>query len=170
MQKLIILILLFFPIALSANAQTGNEFPKPANQQRSDSYGSIFGNNGLQLFGGKGKANNSSEHVSSSTNSFLWHAALDVVQFMPLASTDFNGGVINTDWYDDQDLRDVKYKVNIIIKSSQLSTNAISVTVFKKQLKDGQWKDVKASKNLALELEDRILTKARELKNTQDES
>jgi hypothetical protein len=32
-------------------------------------------------------------------NSYLWHAALDTLAFMPLASEDPFGGVIITDWY-----------------------------------------------------------------------
>jgi hypothetical protein len=166
MNKTIIVVLYFVFVAFLANAQTDNAFPKSAKQQKSESYGSLFGNNGFQLLG-KGK-NNNQYNNQSTTNHFLWHAALDVIQFMPLASTDFNGGVINTDWYDDKEIKGVRYKVNIVIKSPQLHANAISVHVFKKQFRDGQWQDTNTSNNLATELEDRILEKARELKNSQE--
>lgn len=171
MKKILIFIISSLIITTAASAQTGSDFPKSAKQQKSESYGSLFGNNGFQLFGGKDKGKSSvAESSSPKTNAFLWHASLDVIQFMPLASTDFNGGVINTDWYDDHDLKNVKYKVNIIIKSPQLDINSISVKVFKRKLTDGHWQDVKTSNNLALELEEKILAKARELKNIQTET
>ncbi|MBP9792196.1 MAG: DUF3576 domain-containing protein [Rickettsiales bacterium] len=166
MNKNIIVVLYFMFVPFLANAQTENSFPKSAKQQKSESYGSLFGNNGIQLFG-KDK-NSKQANNQPTTNNFLWHAALDVIQFMPLASTDFNGGVINTDWYDDKEIKGVRYKVNIVIKSPQLHANALSVHVFKKIFKDGQWQDVNTSNNLATELEDQILEKARELTNSQE--
>ncbi len=40
-----------------------------------------------------------SPHVTLGVNSYLWHASLDTLAFMPLQSADPFGGVIITDWY-----------------------------------------------------------------------
>lgn len=166
MNKIIICIISLYLIATQCFANVDSNFPKSDKQQKSESYGSVFGSNGLQLFGGKNKS--SGDTSTNKVNAFLWHAALDVIQFMPLSSTDHNGGVINTDWYDDPELRNTMYKVTIVIKSSQLSTNALSATVFKRKFEDGRWRDQKTNQELATQLEDQILAKARELKVTQE--
>jgi len=162
-------VVLIFIFSLNAVAEGGDDFPKSARQKKSESYGSIFdGEGGFTIFGNKKKDGASGRGVIVGVNTYLWQAALEVVQFMPLASTDFNGGVINTDWYEDSDFGNQMYKVNIIIKSGELSANALHVSVFKKKLRDGRWRDVKLSTELAQELEDKILTKAREMKMAQE--
>lgn len=167
MNKIIIGIISIYFITIQCFAAVGSNFPKSDKQQKSESYGSVFGSNGLQLFGGKNK-NSSNTTAPNKVNAFLWHAALDVIQFMPLSSTDYSGGVINTDWYDDPELKNTMYKVTIVIKSSQLSTNALTVTVFKRKFEEGRWRDQKTNRDLATQLEDEILEKARELKVTQE--
>jgi hypothetical protein len=170
MKKVLFCTLTFLFVSLISYADTESEFPKSAKQQKRDSYGSIFGNNGFQLFGKGSKSNNQSNNSTTSANAFLWQAALDTISFMPLASTDYNGGIINTDWYDDKDLQDVMYKVTIMIKSPQLSVNALTVKVFKRKFRDGRWHDVTTSNDLAIQLEDKILARARALKVTQEET
>ena len=167
MKKIIICIISLYLITTQCLANIGSNFPKSDKLQKSECYGSVFGSNGLQLFGGKDK-NSSDTTTKNKINAFLWHAALDVIQFMPLSSTDHSGGVINTDWYDDPELKNTMYKVTIVIKSSQLNTNALNVTVFKRKFEEGRWKDQKTNRDLATQLEDQILEKARELKVTQE--
>ena len=58
--------------------------------------GSIFGDNGLSLFGNDKKKQ---ETTGIGVNAYLWRAALDAVSFMPIASADPFGGTILTEWH-----------------------------------------------------------------------
>ena len=166
----IFFLLLLGSITLNVYADLDSEFPQSKAQRDSEKYGSILGTNGLNLYDSSkaGKDKNSAEaaKTSENINPYLWQAALDSVQFMPLSSTDFNGGVINTDWYMENSSANQMYKVNILIKSSELNMTSLQVRVFKKQLQDGQWVNVKSNAKLASDLEDKILNRAREIRNT----
>ena len=166
----VLFLVIFGVVTLNSWADLDSDFPKSNAQKRSEKYGSILGGDGgLSLLGSKNTAKVSGDKnqgESGNINPYLWQAALDAVQFMPLASTDFNGGVINTDWYMENPSDSQMYKVNILIKSSELNLTSLTVRVFKKQLRDGQWVNVKASAKLGSDLEDKTLNRARELRNT----
>ncbi len=119
---------------------------------------------GSKLFGNdEDKANNTGIGV----NSFLWRASLDTVSFMPIASADPFGGVILTDWYENPDTPGERYKVNIYILDKKLRADGIRATVFKqKKMKEG-WRDVKISNDMATNIENGILSRARELRVAQ---
>lgn len=98
-------------------------------------------------------------------NSYLWRASLDVVAFMPLASADPYGGVINTDWYSFPEKPDERFKVTIYILDTRLRADGLTVTVFR-QTKgaDGQWVEAPTSAQTATDFENSILTRARQLR------
>lgn len=131
-----------------------------------DVYGkkeSIFGKDGLALFGGKKKgADDGSTGIG--VNSFLWRASLDTVSFMPLASADPFGGVIITDWYSSEEKPNERFKVNVFILDKQLVSNGVSVKVFRQVNGRGGWKDSTVADNTGTQLEDAILTRARQLR------
>ncbi len=94
-------------------------------------------------------------------SSDLWKAALETIAFMPLVSSDSNGGAILTDWYASPDNPNEQFKFNIFILDSELQISSVKVTVFK-QVKNsnGQWQPKEPSKELARNMEDSILKKA----------
>ena len=98
-------------------------------------------------------------------NSYLWRATLDTLAFMPLASADPYGGVVNTDWYSFAEKPDERFKVTVYILDTRLRADGLTVTVFK-QLKgaDGNWRDSDSSAQTQVDLENAILTKARQLR------
>ena len=98
-------------------------------------------------------------------NSYLWRASLDTLAFMPLASADPYGGVINTDWYTNPEKPDERFKVTVYILDTRLRADGLTVTVFK-QLKgaDGNWANSDTSGQTATDFENAILTKARQLR------
>lgn len=128
-----------------------------------DKPDSIFGKDGLGLFGGKGKSEESGQSAIG-VNSFLWRAALDTVSFMPLASADPFGGVILTDWYTPESTPDERVKINVFILGRQLRSDGIRVRVFKQQSQGGKWVDVQVSDETTRALEDTILTRARQMR------
>jgi hypothetical protein len=97
-------------------------------------------------------------------NSYLWHATLDTLAFMPLASADPFGGVVITDWYVAPNAPGERLKVTIYIMDRALRADGLKVVVFRQTQSNGVWGDAQPSPDTAHKLEDAILTRARELR------
>ncbi len=98
-------------------------------------------------------------------NAFLWRASLDTIDFMPLTSADPFGGVIITDWYAPPNAPDERLKVNVFIMDTTLRADALKASVFRQTRRnDGSWQDAPVESGTARQLEDTILTRARELR------
>jgi hypothetical protein len=125
--------------------------------------GSIFGKDGLILFGKKKDETAAGNGVA--VNSFLWRASLDTLSFMPLSAADPFGGVIITDWYSPPETPDRRFKANAYILDRDLRADGIRVTLFQ-QRRDasGSWMDSAVDEKTATNLEDAILTRARQLR------
>ena len=63
---------------------------------------------GFRLMGGNKKKAGDFEFASSNP---LWKASLDTIDFMPLASVNYSGGIIITDWYSEGDQADESIKI-----------------------------------------------------------
>ena len=102
---------------------------------------------------------------SIGVNGFLWRASLDTLAFMPLASADPYGGVIVTDWYTNPEKPDERFKATVYILDTRLRADGLNVTIFK-QIKDaaGSWTDTAATDQTATDIENAILTRARQLR------
>ena len=98
-------------------------------------------------------------------NSYLWHATLDTLSFVPLASADPFGGVVITEWYSPPQTPAERMKVTVYILDRSLRADGLKVAVFR-QTKDasGSWADATVSGETSTKLEDAILTRARELR------
>ena len=96
-------------------------------------------------------------------NALLWQASLDTLAFMPLASADPVGGVILTDWYNDPSANNERIKVNLFISGRELRADALRVSVFRETLRNGKWVSTAASSKAARQLENIVLTRARDL-------
>ncbi len=120
------------------------------------------------LFGadnGKGGKGGGGGIAGVAVNSYLWHASLDTMSFMPIASADPFGGTIITDWYSPRGTPNERFKVNIFILNRELRADGVRVTVFR-QVKDagGQWADAPVDPKTNRDLENSILTRARQLR------
>ena len=98
-------------------------------------------------------------------NSYLWRATLDTLAFMPLASADPYGGVVITDWYSDPQKPDERFKCTVYILDTRLRGDALKVTVFK-EVSNGQggWAPSQAADQTSIDIENAILTRARQLR------
>lgn len=148
--------------ACSNGIQSEAKYPTGIERSRTgnDIYSkgdSIFGEGGLQMFG-KDRKGASSDVIT--VNAYLWRAALDTVNFMPLANVDPFGGVILTDWYTSPEKPGERYKLNIFVMGSQLRSDGIKVSMFKQR----NGKDVAVDPKTNTDIEDAILTRARELR------
>lgn len=98
-------------------------------------------------------------------NTFLWRGALDTLSFLPLVSADPFGGVIITDWYAPPESPNERFKVTAYILDRVLRADAIRVSVFRQiQRAPGQWVDAPLAEKVPGELENGILTRARQLR------
>jgi hypothetical protein len=98
-------------------------------------------------------------------NGYLWRATLDTLSFMPLQSADPYGGVIVTDWYTNPEKPDERFKCTVYILDSRLRADGLNVAVFK-QNRDasGNWVDAPAAGQTETDIENSILTRARQLR------
>ena len=74
------------------------------------------------------KGGGSFEFASSNE---LWRASLDVIDFMPLVSANYSGGIIITDWYSENQNESIKITLRFL--SNEVRSDAISVKVFYKK-------------------------------------
>ena len=126
---------------------------------------SVFGDQGLNLFGGGSAPEPGGAGSGIGVNSFLWRASLDTISFMPLVSADPFGGVIITDWYAPAESPAERVKITVYILGRDLRADGIRAAVFR-QRRDGSgnWVDATVEKRTQIELEDVILTRARQLR------
>jgi hypothetical protein len=166
------LLLLALCVALTG-CGLGGEEKYPDNRRRGDpspTYGpppSVFGEGGLTI-GGTSKPDQTAEATGIGVNSFLWRASLDTVAFMPLVSADPFGGVIITDWYSPPQSPSERFKVNIYILGRALRADGVRASVFRQQQDTtAGWIDAPVASNTATDLENAILTRARQMRIAQ---
>ena len=165
-------VMIIFLTACGTDIKKEAKYPTGAdrNQAVDDVYAetpSIFGKDGLKLFGGSSDNDAYSGQTGIGVNSYLWRASLDTVSFMPLASADPFGGVILTDWYAPPETPSERFKLNVFILDRQLRSDGIQVKVFRQIKRGGSWRDETVSGETARQLEDAILTRARQLRVSQ---
>tara|TARA_Y100001970_G_C14029424_1_gene747808 strand:+ start:336 stop:899 length:564 start_codon:yes stop_codon:yes gene_type:complete len=97
-------------------------------------------------------------------NSLLWRASLDTISFMPLEEADPYGGIIMTEWYNNPNNPNERYKITIYILDTRLRADAVRVSLFMQQNLNGEWVNISTSEDTRLQLENSILTKARQMK------
>ncbi|WP_426954821.1 DUF3576 domain-containing protein [Muricoccus radiodurans] len=98
-------------------------------------------------------------------NAYLWRATLDTLSFMPISSADPFGGVIITDWYSPPAAQGERFRAQAYILGRQLRSDGVRVNVFRQEWRGNGWVDVPVSQATGTELEDKVLTRARELRS-----
>ena len=90
----------------------------------------------------------------------LWRASLDVIDFMPLTSANYSGGIIITDWYSENSEGE-SIKITIRFLSNEIRADALEIKVFLKKCDVNlNCKISEKSSNLSIELQKEILKKA----------
>ena len=74
-----------------------------------------------------------STNYEFSTSNPMWRASLDILDFLPLSTVDYSGGVIISDWYTDDSNENQALKITIRFLSNTIQTNSLKVTVHKKK-------------------------------------
>ena len=102
---------------------------------------------------------------ATTVNRYLWAASLETLDFLPVFSADPIAGLIITDWYINPEAPAERFKTNVYILDSALRADALRVSVFRQErAESGEWIDATVNPATAREIENAILTRARQLR------
>ena len=155
-----LIIILFFILS------SGSNIYKPVDARKVSPTGTERAKKNIEegrsagLFGvATGKIRGGSFEFASSNE--LWRASLDVIDFMPLTSVNYSGGVIITDWYSDQGNTNESIKITIKFLSNEVRSDSLDVDVFYKTcIATNNCKINKQEGQLKKEITKQILAKA----------
>lgn len=159
-------ILLAASLGLSACESLRTEGPGEIGGTQSQARSRLTGEGGGTLLSLGGRNSGTPQGATLGVNGFLWRASLDTIAFMPLASADPFGGVIITDWYTPVETPNERMKVQVTILDRELRADGVRVSVFKQQTapKGGNWVDAQVDPRTQIDIENAILTRARQLR------
>ena len=107
-----------------------------------------------------GKTSKGGDFMFASANE-LWRASLDTLDFMPLSSVNYSGGIIITDWYSDGDSIDESVKISIRFLTNEVRADALDIKIFYKKCNQvASCKISQKTGSLSAELKKQILSKA----------
>jgi hypothetical protein len=74
---------------------------------------------------------NKSTNFEFASSNELWRASLDTIDFMPLLSANYSGGIIITDWYSEE--QEEAIKITLRFLSNEVRSDALDIKVFYKK-------------------------------------
>lgn len=102
---------------------------------------------------------------ATTVNRYLWAASLETLDFLPVFSADPIAGLIITDWYTNPEAPNERFKTTVYILDNALRADALRVSVFRQERgEDAEWTDAAVNPATAREIENAILTRARQLR------
>ena len=102
-----------------------------------------------------------STNYEFSTSNPLWRASLETIDFMPLTTVDYSGGIIITDWYSDGAGSNDSIKITVRFLSNEVRSDSIKVIVHNKKCKINENCTVREiDSKIKFELQKSILAKA----------
>ena len=113
---------------------------------------------GISLKGAMGGGKTTYEF---STSNPLWRASLETIDFLPLSTVDYSGGIIITDWYSEGDNPDESIKITVRFLSNEIQSNSLKVIIHNKKCAASESCTVnEVDSNIKYELQKTIITKA----------
>jgi hypothetical protein len=107
-----------------------------------------------------GRNNNGGGTFQFASSNPLWRATLDVLDFMPIINASYSGGIIITDWYDENDSKN-SIKITVKFLSNEIRPDGLEVLVYKKNCKSFEsCQSNKTDSKINSELKMAILKKA----------
>jgi len=125
---------------------------------------------GFKLFDSERRSGTTYEFASSNE---LWRATLDTIDFMPLTTANYSGGIIVTDWYSDNQNLDENLKITVRFLTNEIRSDALDLKIFYKNCDSSNRCTVDERKGVLVdELKKEILKKAtlykQEIKDKKD--
>ena len=111
-----------------------------------------------KAFGNNSKGGNF-EFASSNE---LWRASLDTIDFIPIATANYSGGILITDWYSSDENSSESIKISIRFLTNEIRSDSLHIKVFTRKCLDNSLncKIIETNKILVTELKKEILKKA----------
>ena len=156
--QIIALLTIFLPFLNSCGtgADASKFPPEPEKRVKKN----LEEGKGFTLMGGVKKKGGSGEFDFASSNE-LWRASLDIIDFMPLASANYSGGIIITDWYSSGSNINESIKISIRFLTNEIRSDALDIKVFHKNCGQNDNCQISEKKgSLVAELNKKILSKA----------
>ena len=95
----------------------------------------------------------------------LWRASLKTLDFIPLATVDYSGGIIITDWYSEGKSNKEQIKIQIRFFSTELRSESIQVISYKKICEtNNECTNIAGNENFNREIKDLVINTARQIK------
>ena len=165
--KLIILILITFCFS-SCGGKWGSDARKISPDPKERVKKNLEEGRGFRLNNlTKGTGGTTYEFASSNE---LWRASLDTIDFMPLTTANYNGGIIVTDWYSEDQKIGESVKITIRFLTNEVRSDALDIKIFYKKCKTLLDCEISESQGeLKNELTKSILKKAAIYKKQKDE-
>ena len=114
----------------------------------------------FKLIGDNGIGRRTTTYEFASSNE-LWRATLDTIDFMPLTTANYSGGVIVTDWYSDNQNLNENIKITVRFLTNEIRSDALDVKIFYRNCdSSNKCKIVEKDGNFSKELKKEILKKA----------
>ncbi len=112
--------------ALKPKKVSAKDFP-PDPRKRVEK--NINEGRGFRVMGGSQKGTN---YEFASANP-LWRATLDTLDFMPLASANYSGGIVITDWYSENNSPNESVKISVRFLTNEIRSDALDINVYLKK-------------------------------------
>ena len=116
--------------ALKPKKVSAKDFP-PDPRKRVEK--NINEGRGFRLLGGDSKKGTNYEFASANP---LWRATLDTLDFMPLASANYSGGIVITDWYSENNSPNESVKISVRFLTNEIRSDALDINVYLKKCSD----------------------------------
>ena len=157
--KILFILFLSYGLHSCANRGDAREFPPEPEKRIKKNLEEGRGFRISEAFGNQGGGSGNFEFASSNE---LWRASLDVIDFMPLSSVNYSGGVIITDWYSSDQNSNESIKISIRFLTNEIRSDALDIKVFNRKCLDSliNCKITETNKVLANEINKEILKKA----------
>ena len=158
----LMLILVFSIFLASCNGKIGADARKyPANPEERVKKNLEEGR-GFTLNKAVGNITKKGGTFDFASSNELWRASLDVIDFMPLSSVNYSGGIIITDWYSENSSGNESIKISIRFLTNELRSDALDIKVFNRTCKNNllNCKITETQGVLVTELKKEILKKA----------
>ena len=81
---------------------------------------------GFRVMGGNSKRG----VFEFASSNYLWRATLDTIDFMPLASANYSGGIVVTDWYSENNSIEESIKISVRFLSNEIRADALNIKIF----------------------------------------
>tara|TARA_B100001029_G_C14809725_1_gene311646 strand:+ start:96 stop:656 length:561 start_codon:yes stop_codon:yes gene_type:complete len=167
--KVLVLLSIFIPFLNSCG--TGADAKKYPPEPEKRVKKNLEEGKGFTIMGGVKKQGGSGNFDFASSNE-LWRASLDTIDFMPLVSANYSGGIIITDWYSSGSNVNESIKISIRFLTNEVRSDALDIKVFYKNcLPDLNCQISQKEGTLVAELNKKILSRAAVYqKQTKDKS